>query len=146
MHLGHIAVRWMTMRTYDELISLKTFKERYNYLRLNSIVGKDTFGHSRYLNQKLYHSQEWKTFRESIILRDNGCDLGIKDRPIFGKIYVHHLNPITERDIELRKNVFDPDNAICVSFATHQAIHYGDESQLDLGITERSPNDTCPWR
>lgn len=144
-----IAVRSMKMmihRTYSELIEIPTFVERYRYLRIKGKIGEDTFGHSRYLNQKLYHSYEWKKFREQIIMRDLGCDLAIEDRPIHGTIYIHHLNPITQKDIELRQNVLDPENAICVSFTTHQAIHYGDENLLDLGIVVRTPNDTTPWR
>lgn len=137
----------MNTKTYSELCKLPTFEQRFRYLQLNGLVGKETFGYDRYLNQVFYHSPEWRRFRRDIIVRDNGCDLGIKDRQIIKSIYIHHLNPISLKDIELRNpSVLDPENAICVSFETHQAIHYGDESLLLLDVIERSPNDTCPWR
>ena len=135
------------MRTYSELIKLPTFEERYRYLKLDGNVCEDTFGHARYLNQVFYQSHEWKMFRRDIIIRDEGCDLGISNRVINDKIYIHHLNPITLEDIKNRDpKILDPENAIVVSFGTHQAIHYGDESLLHLDIAERRPNDTIPWR
>lgn len=134
-------------KTYSELSTLKTFEERYEYLKLNGVVGSETFGGNRYLNQKFYNSYEWRTFRRHIILRDGGCDLGISDRPIQGKIYIHHLNPINDKDIVDRDlKMLDPDNAICVSFDTHQAIHFGDEKILASDPIKREPNDTTPWR
>lgn len=138
----------MSKKTYLELIRLRTFEERYNYLRLGGIVGADTFGYDRYLNQMFYSTKEWKTFRRDIIVRDNGCDLGINDRSIQGLIFIHHINPITETDI-LQRNLdilLNPDNVICVSFETHNAIHYGDESLLIKEPVERYRNDTCPWK
>lgn len=135
------------IKTYSELILLPTFEERYRYLRLNGSVGSETFGGGRYLNQMFYHSSEWKNFRREVILRDNGCDLGIDSHRIVERIYIHHLNPISIEDIVNRNpKAIDLENAICVSFETHQAIHYGDESLLYLDYNERRPNDTCPWR
>lgn len=134
-------------KTYSELISLKTFEERYRYLRIGATVGEDTFGHDRYLNQRFYSTPEWKKFRRSIIIRDMGCDLGIEDREINGLIILHHINPITIDDVlQRRECLMDPENVICVSFNTHQAIHYGDESILIQGPIERKMNDTCPWK
>lgn len=135
------------MRSYEELIALPTFIERYKYLKINGTVGEETFGFSRYLNQIFYGSSDWKSVREKVILRDNGCDLGLEDRPIFGRILVHHINPITLKDLYDRNpKILDMNNLITVSNETHQAIHYGDESKLFITLTERSPNDTCPWR
>lgn len=135
------------IKTYSEMILLPTFLERFKYLQIGGIVGAETFGFDRYLNQSLYRTAEWKRFRNEIIMRDNGCDLGCGDRTIYGKILVHHINPLTVEDIVNRHScVFDPDNVICVSLDTHNAIHYGDEELLMLGPIERKPNDTCPWR
>lgn len=135
------------MKTYSDLIQLPTFEERYEYLKTSSLVGDVTFGGGRWLNQALYSSPEWKDFRREIILRDNGCDLGMPDYEIHGRIIVHHLNPITKEDILQRRScVFDPENVICVSHNTHNAIHYGDENQLPQKPIIRRPNDTCPWR
>lgn len=135
------------IRTYSELITLPTFEERYRYLKLNGRVGEDTFGFDRYLNQIFYKSQEWRDVRDFVIVRDGGCDLGIPDREIFGKILVHHMNPIRQEDI-LRRSKFllDPEYLICTIKNTHDAIHYGDESLLILAPIERTKNDTCPWR
>lgn len=134
------------MKTYGELILLKTFEERYQYLKLKGLVGFETFGGKRWMNQVLYSSGEWKKIRREIIIRDDGCDLGCRDCRIFGMVYVHHINPITIDDIlERSRCVFDPDNLICVSFKTHNAIHYGNE-ELQTKPIERKPNDTCPWR
>lgn len=135
------------IKTYSEMILLPTFLERFKYLQIGGTVGAETFGFDRYLNQSLYRTAEWKRFRNEIIVRDNGCDLGCDDRTIYGKILVHHINPLTVEDIVNRHScVFDPDNVICVSLDTHNAIHYGDEELLMLGPIERKPNDTCPWR
>ena len=135
------------IRTYSELITIPTFKERFEYLKLNGSVGLETFGHDRYLNQILYNSPEWRRFRPEIIVRDNGCDLACKGYEIFGKILIHHINPITAQDI-LNRNpkVFDPENVITTVHNTHNAIHYGDENLLITAPIERSRNDTCPWR
>ena len=137
----------MIIRTYSELSKLKTFEERYRYLRLNGKVGDETFGFDRWLNQRFYKDPEWLSIRDKVIIRDNGCDLGIKDRKITGRIIVHHMNPITKEDI-LRRSDFllNPDYLICTVKNTHDAIHYGDDSLLINEFVERSRNDTCPWR
>ena len=134
-------------RSYSELSKLDSFKDRYDYLRLDGVVGESKFGHDRWINQQFYHSDEWASIREKVIIRDNGCDLGIQDRPVFDKIFIHHINPITLMDIENDSDlVWDEEFLICVSFRTHQAIHYGDESLLILPPPIRLPNDTCPWK
>lgn len=135
------------IRTYSELCKLKTFKERYNYLKLCGEVGKETFGFDRYLNQIIYKLPEWKSVRDKVIVRDCGCDLGMEGYEIGEKILVHHMNPITMDDvISHSQDIFNPEYLICVSHQTHNAIHYGDENQLILDPVERSPNDTCPWK
>lgn len=137
----------MRIKTFSELRKLKTFEERYAYLRLYGIVGKSTFGYDRYLNQILYKSKLWFNARDYIIVRDNGCDLSVDGYDIHGRIIIHHMNPITIEDIESRSDkVFDPEFLICTSFNTHNAIHYGDESLLPQLPIERRLNDTCPWR
>lgn len=138
----------MSIRTYSELSKLRTFKERYEYLKLSSVVGEDTFGYDRYLNQQFYKSKAWKRVRDQVIIRDNGCDLGIDDRYINSRIYVHHMNPITKSDIiNLTEYLLNPEYLICVSKNTHDAIHYGSEELLYTNhMVERRPNDTCPWR
>ena len=137
----------MTIRTYTDLVLLPTFEERYRYLQLDGRVGEDTFGFDRYLNQIFYRSQKWKSVRDHVIVRDNGCDLGIEGREIHGRIYIHHMNPITLKDIE-RESAFllDPEYLISVTHDTHNAIHYGDENLLIKPPVERNKNDTCPWR
>ena len=137
----------MTIRTYTELIKLKTFEERYRYLKLIAKVGDETFGFDRYLNQQFYHSQDWKSLRAQIILRDNACDLGIPGREMDKGIIIHHMNPITKDDLIHQSDfLLNPDYLICVSKKTHSAIHYGDDTFLFEGVVERSKNDTCPWR
>lgn len=134
-------------RTYSELIKLDSFEDRFEYLKLDGIVGFRTFGSYRQLNQALYRSSKWKSIRDEIIYRDNGCDLGIEGRDIFINAYIHHLNPITKEQILDRDPVlFDPENLITVSYQTHQAIHYGDKSILLLEPIERFVNDVVPWR
>ena len=136
-----------TILTYSNLIRLPTFDERYNYLKLDGVVGLDTFGHDRFLNQRFYRSTEWKRIRDQVITRDMGCDLGIRDREINDRIYVHHMNPITVDDILKRSDLlFDPENLICCSDSTHNAITYGDWNVLPKEYKERTPGDTCPWR
>jgi hypothetical protein len=139
----------MSIRTYSELIQLETFEERYEYLRLGGKVGRETFGYDRYLNQAFYKLEEWLDAREFVIIRDNGCDLGSADHeiPEGVVIMVHHINPITKEDI-LERNpcLFDPENLITTIKRTHDAIHYGDKSLLNLPPVERRPNDTCPWK
>lgn len=136
------------IKTYTELVTLNSFLERYRYLRIGGAVGEETFGFERYLNQTLYTSAEWKRIRDSVIIRDDGCDLGLHGQEIRGRILVHHLNPITVEDIRFRRScIFDLNNLICVSHETHNAIHYGDERLLPLlAPTERTKNDTCPWK
>lgn len=137
----------MTIKTYSELIDLPTFEERYRYLRLKGNVGEDTFGFDRYLNQKFYRSAEWKRIRDQVIVRDNGCDLGIEDRMIPGRILIHHMNPITEKDLRYATDILmNPEYLICVSHMTHNAIHYGDEDLLIKAPVVRTPYDTCPWK
>lgn len=138
----------MNIKTYSELIALPTFEERYRYLRLDGEIGKETFGFDRWLNQVFYNSKEWKAFRRDIIVRDMGCDLGVKDREIIGSIMIHHMNPISLDDILHRRIeiLMNPENSICTSLTTHNAIHYGDDSLLVKGPVERRKNDTCPWR
>lgn len=135
------------MRTYSELSKLKTFKERFEYLKLDGLIGEETFGWDRYLNQVFYKSPEWKSTRDKVIVRDNGRDLGVEGYDIFGKIIIHHMNPMSLSDIANRNpDIFNPEYLICVSHETHNAIHYGDVNQLNLGSIERTANDTCPWR
>lgn len=132
-------------KTYSELIKFCTFKERLEYLSMNGTVCDRTFGGHRYLNQRLYESGEWNRIRRMVILRDNGCDLALSDYPIGGSIYIHHLDPITIDDI-LRKSkkVFDMENLVCVSFRTHNSIHYGSQAVFEPAV--RMLNDTCLWK
>ena len=137
----------MSIKTYSELITIPTFEERFEYLQLKGSVGKDTFGYDRHLNQVLYRSPEWKRLRNQIIIRDGGCDLACDGYDIYDKVLIHHLNPITVEDVLARsRKVFDPDNLVCVSHNTHNAIHYGDVDLLVTGPIIRTKNDTCPWR
>lgn len=135
------------MKSYTELSKLKTFEERFEYLMLKGKVGAETFGSHRFMNQYFYYSPEWKRARRAVIIRDNGCDLGIEGRELFEAITVHHINPLTLEDLQKGSPLlFDPENLICVSDNTHKAIHYGDKSLLLLDFVERRPNDTCPWK
>lgn len=135
------------MRCYRELMRLKTFDERYDYLRLSGLVGESTFGFERYLNQSLYNSSKWKRIRNQIIIRDNGCDLGVEGYEIQGLIIVHHMNPISVDDLkDFSNDIFDPEYLISVSLTTHNAIHYGDKSLIPKEPVERRPGDTCPWK
>lgn len=137
----------MSIKSYSEMITLPTFEERFEYLRLDGFVGQETFGYDRYLNQILYNSPEWKKCRQKVIIRDNGCDLGCEGFEIQGRILIHHINPITLEDIHNRSpKIFDPDNLITTVHNTHNAIHYGDRNLLLIAPIERSRNDTCPWR
>lgn len=135
------------IKTYSELISLPTFKERFDYVNLHGRIGEETFGYDRFYNQRFYTSKEWRDFRNFIIARDLGCDLGLKDRPISGRIIVHHLNPIDITDIQdASEFLLNPEYVICVSSTTHDAIHYGDFSKVNDELTERKPDDTKLWR
>lgn len=134
-------------KRYSELKQLKTFEERFDYLKLGGVVGHETFGFDRVFNQKFYKSPEWRKVRDTVIVRDGGCDLGMEDRPIYGKVFIHHMNPISINDIQdASEYLLNPDFLVCVSFETHQAIHYGDLSLLPTEPVEREKNDTCPWK
>lgn len=135
------------IRTYSELSKLQTFEERYQYLRLDGVVGESTFGFDRYLNQIFYRSQRWKSARDFVIIRDGGCDLGIPGYEIHGRVLIHHMNPITVDDIMNESDyLIDPEFLITTIHNTHNAIHYGDERLLVTAQVERSKYDTCPWR
>lgn len=136
------------IRTYSDLIKLPTFKQRYEYLKLGGVVGEDTFGFDRYLNQIFYKSKEWLELRDEIIIRDHGCDLGLEGYEINERILIHHMNPITKNDILDRTDfLLNPEYLISTIKRTHDAIHYGDyESLIDNVVIERYENDTCPWR
>ena len=137
----------MSIRTYSELITLPTFEGRFKYLQLNGQVGESTFGFDRYMNQVFYRSQKWKSIRDFVIIRDCGCDLGVEGHDIHGKIIIHHMNPLSMRDIETESDfLLNPDFLICTTHNTHNAIHYGDENLLVTAPVERTKNDTCPWR
>ena len=138
----------MNVKTYTELVTLATFEERFFFFFLYGKIGDTTFGFDRWINQELYHSREWLKFRDKIIVRDNGCDLGVEGHEIFGSILIHHINPITYEDIIARNPcIFDAENAISTQLKTHNAIHYGDESiLLNNDVIKRACNDTCPWK
>ena len=134
-------------RSYSELIRIPSFEGRFQYLRLDGEVGSTTFGFDRYLNQRFYHSAEWRSIRDFVIARDNGCDMAVDGRTIFGKIYIHHINPICVKDLELVRDIlYDPEYLVCVAFDTHNAIHYGTDDLLPKDPIIRRPGDTCPWR
>ena len=135
------------MKNYSELVKLQTFEERFEYLRLGGTVGKETFGFDRYLNQRFYRSSGWKSIRDRVIIRDNGCDLGMEDRPIYGRILIHHMKPVSIDDIRRQTEfLLNPEYLICTTHMTHNAIHYGDENLLIKIPPERTKNDTCPWK
>lgn len=135
------------IRTYSELCQIPSYKERFEYLKLDGIVGKATFGSKRYLNQKFYTSDEWKRVRDIVIVRDLGCDLGFPGYDIYGQIQVHHMNPMIVEDvISHSSEILNPEFLICTSYQTHKAIHYGTEEMLVLPPVERTKNDTCPWK
>lgn len=137
----------MSIKCYSELVLFPTFKERYEYLRMKGVVGEETFGFDRYMNQFFYRSPEWKRIRDFVIMRDNGCDLGIPGRGIFGKVTIHHMNPIRPDDIRRRTDILlNPEYLIVTTHNTHLAIHYGDDSILLQDPIERKPGDTCPWK
>lgn len=136
-----------TIRTYSELCLLNTFEERFEYLRLNGTVGRETFGFDRYMNQQFYRSSEWKRIRDQVILRDNGCDLGMEGYEIQGRILIHHMNPISVDDIyDMSDFLMNPEYLICTTHRIHNAIHYGDDNLIIIAPIERTQNDTCPWR
>ena len=135
------------IRTYSELCQIPSYKDRFEYLKLDGVVGKATFGSKRYLNQKFYTSDEWKRVRDIVIVRDLGCDLGFPGYDIYGQIQVHHMNPMIVEDvISHSSEILNPEFLICTSYQTHKAIHYGTEEMLVLPPVERTKNDTCPWK
>lgn len=139
------------MKTYSEMYKFNTLKERYEYLKISSMIGIETFGNERHINQMFYNSPEWKNFRRRVIIRDGGNELGLEGYPITGNIYIHHINPITVDDVvERRPCVMDMDNVICVGLDMHNSIHFGNNFELlnldKYNIVGRKPNDTCPWK
>ena len=135
------------MRTYSELIKLLTLAERFEYLKLGGVIGEDTFGFERYLNQNFYRSAVWKKIRNEVIIRDNGCEMGLEDYPISGRIIIHHMNPVDSDDIIHQRDILlNPEFLICVGNQTHNAIHYGSIDLLPQDPIERKLNDTCPWK
>ena len=137
----------MSIKTYSELITFPTFEERFKYLKLGGIIGEETFGFERYLNQIFYKSKEWRSIRNHVITRDNGCDLGVAGHEIHGQVLIHHINPISKEDIINRSDyLLNPEYLISTIQRTHNAIHYGDESILITMPKERTMNDMCPWR
>ena len=134
-------------KSYSELVLLDSFLERFEYLKLDGSIGHRTLGGNRYLSQTIYRSYEWRKLRDRIILRDCGCDLAMEGYDLNHKVYIHHINPITEDDLKhCCDSIFDPDNLVCVSGITHNAIHYGDSELLITEPIIRRPNDTCPWK
>ena len=137
----------MRNKTYSELIQIPTFEDRYAYLRLGGRVGEETFGFERNLNQSFYRSYEWRKVRREVIARDAGCDLAMPGFQIYNNIIIHHIVPITIEDLEDGTDlILDPNNLVCVSEKTHNAIHFGDKSLLPQTPIERRPGDTCPWK
>lgn len=135
------------IKTYSELSRLQTFEERYRYLRLNGSVGEETFGFDRFINQNFYKSREWKSIRDFVIVRDNGCDLGIDGHEIYGTVLIHHMNPILPKDIIDQSDfLLNPNYLISTILTTHNAIHYGDEGLIIKEPIQRTKNDMCPWR
>ena len=142
-----MVIQMTNIKTYSELITIPTFEERFEYLKLDGRVGAETFGFDRYLNQAFYKSDEWLSIRDYVITRDNGCDLGVEGYEIYGRIIIHHMNPITKEDILQRsKFLINPEYLITTIKRTHDAIHYSDSNLLVKAPIERSKNDTCPWR
>ena len=142
-------MRQKNIRTYTELSKLKTFKQRFEYLKLDGKIGEETFGYDRYINQRFYKDPEYRAIRDYVIVRDNGCDMGVEGYDYIEgeKIIIHHMNPITVEDIVNRSEfALDPEYMVSVRHLTHNAIHYGDESLLIQEPIERRKNDTCPWR
>ncbi len=136
------------MRTYTELMQFKTFEERFEYLKLNGVVGDETFGFDRWLNQTFYHSKLWLDVKREVVIRDEGRDLGLEGYEIHGRILVHHMNPVRKEDIIRKSDILlNPEYLISTCKRTHDAIHYGNiKSAVQNGFAERRPNDTCPWR
>lgn len=134
------------IKTYSELIRLSTFDQRFNYLNLHGKIGDSNFGFDRWINQQFYRSLQWKSLRHQIIVRDNGCDLGIDGYEIHGRLHIHHMNPMVKDDIvDGRSEILDPEYLITVSLNTHNAIHFGNKSLLPKIVTERKRGDTKLW-
>ena len=134
------------MKSYEELLTLRTFEDRFDYLCFDGVVGNDTFGSKRYLNQRFYRSNEWRTIRDFVIGRDEACDLGIEARPIFGRVLIHHINPLEPEDlVSGGAKLLDPNNLICVSHITHNALHYGSRDMLPKEYVPRRSGDTKLW-
>lgn len=132
--------------TYSDILKLPTYDERLDALMLYANRFDVTFGSERWVNQILYQSNEWRHFRDRIIERDCGCDLAIPGLDISGRVYVHHILPLTIADVSRRSSkIFDPENVICMSYDTHNRVHYHKKSDR-IQYTERTPNDTCPWK
>lgn len=147
LEIIEVMVKMNTIKTYSQLIKRLTFEERFIYLKLEGVVGAETFGFERYLNQSFYRSREWKRIRDEVILRDNGCDLGVEGYEVPARAIIHHMNPISKYDVINHTDVLlNPEYLILVSKRTHDAIHYGDESLLPKPLVERTKNDMCPWK
>ena len=136
------------IRTYEGLCQYDTFEDRFAYLKLSGKIGVSTFGFDRWMNQKFYTSQEWRSVRDLVIIRDGGCDMGLEGRELYDRIAIHHMNPVSIEDLVGFANpqLLDPDYLICVGHRTHNAIHYGDSSSLIHIPKDRKPGDTTPWR
>lgn len=135
------------LRTYSGMLEFSTFEDRFNYLALDGIIADDTLGFMRYLAQQFYASPDWKRIRDQVIIRDNGCDLGVDGYIIHGPVYIHHIDPITRLDLQnWNRKLTDLNNLVCCSYDTHQAIHYGNTARLPKDPIVRRPNDTCPWK
>lgn len=133
-------------KSYTEMLSMKSFRERFKYLYIGEMVGVETFGYNRELNQMLYTSKRWRSLRNNIIIRDNGCNLGVEGFEIYRKILIHHINPITIDDVRYdREIIYDTDNLISTNLQTHNALHFGSENYLPETFTERTPGDMIPW-
>lgn len=134
------------IRKYSELRRIETFEERFRYLSLRGTVGVHTLGFDRWIGQQFYSSREWRSIRQEVILRDEGCDLGILGFEIAADLLVHHMNPVTAEDIENGARwILDPEFLITTTHRTHNAIHYGDESQLAKPFVARTAGDTKLW-
>lgn len=136
----------MRIRSYSELRTWDTFDDRFDYLKLGGTVGHSTFGFDRYVNQQFYASLEWKRVRSFVIVRDNGCDLGVPGYEIQRELLVHHINPMVVADLHNEEDwIINPEYLITTTHTTHNAIHYGDKSLLPKTVLERLPNDTKLW-
>lgn len=143
-----VGVLNVKIKSYSEISKLLTFDERFQYLKLDGFVGKETFGFDRIFNQLFYRSAEWKRIRNLVIVRDNGCDLGVDGYDIYGsRVLIHHMNPISLDDIENHTDyLLNPDFLITTTHRTHNAIHYGDDRLFTREPVVRKANDTCPWK